>query len=334
MKKFNAKYFAKFIIGLSLSLLIVFCPISLTGCKKDPSRSQEETMRLMIENTTQKLTQLDDSFMAEYQESVIQSSAVNCTANTEVQYPPHSAIDRGLNQYAYMPVSQMTISFGYYALCEYYLKYIPFFMGQTLYIEQTYYSSQQIWTKCTMTDSSMDIHIWSEFKNSFNEFNEYVNISVEYNKHTLMPTKFIHRENRNWKHEQDNFGYIEVDFVQNYAKVETLRYNTNDEINYSTAENNIIKNNIYRYVAEEFNFSNYANRTTKTYAGKKNLISEQEMLQSVKNFNYVYAREGRNIFDFENPINFKYGNNAMDFAFDKYLIFEDETTGELIKVRK
>lgn len=248
----------------------------------------------------------------------------------ENSYPSHTKIDRGATEQAYKPISQMTISFGYYALSEYYVEYIPNFINQTLFIEQTYYPNQKIWSKCELNDSTMDIHIWTEFKNAFDE---YINITIEYN-NQHKPTKFTHRENRHWKDSRDHFGYIEVNFKNNKCIIETIKYKTNNEIDYNQANSETITANMDRYIREEFGLNNYKKRTTSVYEPSySSNISEEQMIKYAKEFDYAYTRHGKPVFDFENETHFADGDEAMDYAFDKYLIIEDRQTGKLERVR-
>ena len=137
MNKKSLMQVNKFLCGLLLSLVVFLLPLCLCGCKDDPQLSEEEIMTKMIQNTSQQLAQIDDEIISQNQGSSAQPASTTLTEAIENVYPAHSKIDRGSNQYVYRPVSQMTISYGYYALCEYYLKYVQFFMNKTLHIHNS-----------------------------------------------------------------------------------------------------------------------------------------------------------------------------------------------------
>ena len=57
------------------------------------------------------------------------------------------------------------------------------------------------------------------------------------------------------------------------------------------------------------------------------------MIEMTSDFNYIYTRNEKSNFKFDESVVYQYGDYAMDFAFDKYLIIEDKDTGVLTRVR-
>lgn len=312
---------------IPLCMLFFIIPMfSFLGCNQEPQMSEEEKLEKVIENTTEALMQTSNDIM-KTQTAETLSLGTPLTAELP-QYEKHLNFDRGSNEQAYLPAKQMTVSFGYYALNEYYLTYIPLFVGKTLEIGQSYYPDQSIWTKTTLDKDEMNLYIWTEHT----YFEEFINISVKFDRKTLIPKSFTHYEHRNWTFAQDTFGVISVDFAADSCKVETLKYATAEEVDYSTQTEEFILANTERYICEQFSFANYKERTTTIYASHQKDITSEQLVEAVRNFDHAYTRENKDIFDFDNTLKYAFGDHAMDFAFDKYLILQD-AEGNLTKVR-
>ena len=289
---------------LCFALAFLLCaPLGLLlGCNNTPALTKSEKAALIINSTSTAINEIDDEIMAEYESSQGEVQPAAAKEHTkEESYQPHTQIDRGSNEHVYNPVSQMTISFGYYALSEYYNEYIPNFIDQLLFVEQTYYPNQNIWSKCELTDSSLEIYIWTEY---INGFEEYINITIEYDKHHNA-TKFTHRENRHFMDSRDYFGYIDVNFKTKECLIETIAYSTNSEIDFKSASDETIKDYMTRYVREEFSLNKYKKRTTSIYANSsRNNLTESQMIAYAKAFDYAYTREGKTNFDFTEAVEF------------------------------
>lgn len=332
--KHNEKFKRLSLLCASLALLLC-APLGLAACSNSNDLTVHEKAELIINATSAAISNVDDEIMQEYENSQgsVETSAISPLNNDNV-YAPHKMFDRGSNMHARNPVSQMTITFGYYALSEYYQECIPNFIDKTLFVKQTYYQNQKIWSKCELTDNTLEIHIWTEYENSFDE---YINITIEYSKN-YKATKFTHRENRHCVNNNDYFGCIQVDFQSKGCVIETITtHNKNsltDEIDYKQESDANIKADMQRYIREEFNFNKYKKRTTYVYESHNlSNISEEQMIAYAREFNYAYTRDGKPNFDFENAEDFDAGNTAMDYAFDKYLIIEDIDNGTLKRLR-
>ncbi len=301
--------------------MVVFClsPMLLVGCTEGDNLTIAQKVEQIIENTSPTMLEVNDSIMQEYNSSMANSTVLT-TSNS---YPIN--MDRNLNESVYSPIQQLTISFGYYALSEYFAQYMQTdFLDKTLYVEQTIYPRQEIYIKFTLNSNSFEIYIYTAMESGFSEF---INISIFYDANTYAPTRFVHRENRHWtNNERSLFGHIEVDFTNNNCLIETSAFNPTDA-SYENLTDEFLRDNLTRYVREKFNFENYKNRET---FDSKNLTTD-ELYSYARNFNYVYEDSVKNFFDFTNLENLSSCDEAMYYPFDKYLILEDEN-GNLTKI--
>lgn len=301
-----------------LALVLCLAPIFFAGCCGDENLTDAQKTERIIENTSSKILEVNEKFMETYEQSSSESVSANST---------QSLTDRTLNESAYKPVQQLTISFGYYALSEYFAEYMQSdFLDKTLYVEQTIYPNQDIFVKFELNENSFEIYIYTVWEGAFNE---YINISIFYDAETYAPTKFIHRENRHWTYSgsQRNFyGYIEVDFAEYDCLIETSIFQTEDT-NLNNATDEFLSENLERYIREEFSFENYKDRITSTSAN----LSTDELYSYVRNFNYVYEEAYKNNFSFSTAENYPDGDEAMGYSFDRYLIIENDD-GTLTKV--
>lgn len=306
----------KFISIGVFALMLCFSPAIFAGCNGNNELTNTQKVERIVENTRASILEVNDSIIQKYNSDEQTSVSANSNLPTNM--------DRTLNESVYLPVQQLTISFGYFALSEYFAEYMQSdFLDKTLYVNQTIYPQEDIYTKFSLNDNSFEIYIYAIWEGSFNE---YLNISVFYDQETYTPTKFIHRENRHLNDGRNMFGYIEVDFTSNDCLIETTYFENGNE-DYSNATDEFLNENLTRYVREEFNFENYKDRTTITSYDQE----VDNLFEYVRNFDYVYEQTEKSNFNIVEAENYSDGDNAMCYSFDKYLIREDEY-GNLTKV--